>query len=312
MACDAFAREQLGGEVAPVAVQGVCSYTVYSGPNDEFAAQFRLKRSCMNMDTVNLARTIYGGLAPKVVFKGQIGEDVEGKEALYIYVMDKIQGISYLDFILAPNNQFPENLVKFFALSWKSPQVVDQSYSNSLYNQYKSKLELLLISLPDQYHSLNQKFISSLHAIFSLPMVLLHRDFGVCNIMVNKTTCNLVGVVDWAEAEVAPFGLNLHSHQQLISKVHLKSGWMRYNNYVTLEDIFWGTFNNKTRGLSNETVNTIEAARNVGLLLSHGFSSHLSKTTEAVPIRDDESSAYNMRDLDGLLINPATRFIDLA
>lgn len=61
-------------------------------------------------------------------------------------------------------------------------------------------------------------------------MVLLHRDFGVCNIMVNETTCNLVGVVDWAEAEVTPFGLNLHSHQRLISKVHLKTGWVRYDD----------------------------------------------------------------------------------
>lgn len=56
-------------------------------------------------------------------------------------------------------------------------------------------------------------------------MVLLHKDFGVCNSMVNETSCNLVGVVDWAEAEVAPFGLNLHSHQRLISKVHLKN-WL--------------------------------------------------------------------------------------
>ena len=189
---------------------------------------------------------------------------------------------------------------------------MDQSYRDSLYNQYKSELELLLISLPDRFRPLIQKSISSLSAIFSLPMVLLHRDFDVCNIMVNETTCNLVGVVDWAEAEVAPFGLNLHSLQRLISKVHLKSGCMRYDDYVTLEDIFWSTFINEAGGLSDETVKTIEAARIVGLLLSRGFTSRLSKTTEAVPIRDDESGAYNMRDLDGLLINPATRYIDLA
>ncbi|KAL2838261.1 hypothetical protein BJY01DRAFT_220169 [Aspergillus pseudoustus] len=38
-------------------------------------------------------------------------------------------------------------------------------------------------------------------------MVLLHRDFGVCNIMVDETTCNLVGVIDWAEAEDRPLWL---------------------------------------------------------------------------------------------------------
>ncbi|PWY70639.1 hypothetical protein BO83DRAFT_399780 [Aspergillus eucalypticola CBS 122712] len=313
--CDAFAREHLGGEFVPVAVQGVCGYTVYAGPKDEFVAQFRLKFSCIDMETVNLARTIYGGFAPKAVFKGQTGEDVLGKEALYIYVMDRIQGISYSNIILAHNNQFLEtsvdfpswrkNLVldvtKFFALSWKSPQIVDQSYC-----------DITTHFSANQFRPLIQNSISSLPAIFSLPMVLLHRDFGVCNMMVNEITCNLVGVVDWAEAEVASFGLNLHSHQRLISKVHLKGGWVRYDDNVTLEDIFWSTFTNEAGGLSDETVKTIEAARIVGLLLSRGFTSRLSKTTEVVPIRDDKSRAYNMRDLDGLLINPATRFIDLA
>ncbi|KAL4898761.1 hypothetical protein BDV59DRAFT_207006 [Aspergillus ambiguus] len=325
-ACDTFAREHLGGNVIPVAVQGVCSYTVYAGPNAEFVAQFRLKSFRLNLETVNLARTIYGDFAPRVTFRGEIGEDAENKEALYIYVMSRIRGISYLDFILAHNSQVPENSVefslwrnnfvidaaRFFALSWKSPQVVDQIYRDSLHNQYERELELLLISLPDRFRPLIQRSISSLPCIFSLPMVLLHKDFGVCNIMVNETSCNLVGVVDWAEAEVAPFGLNLHSHQRLISKVHLKTGWVRYDDYSRLEDIFWSTFSTEAGGLGNETVETIKAARIVGLLLSRGFTSRLPNASEPVPIRDDESGAYNMRDLDGLLINPSTRFTDLA
>lgn len=40
-------------------------------------------------------------------------------------------------------------------------------------------------------------------------MVLLHRDFSSCNIMVDEKTCHLAGVMDWAEAEIAPFGLNI-------------------------------------------------------------------------------------------------------
>lgn len=143
-------------------------------------------------------------------------------------------------------------------------------------------------------------------------MVLLHKDFGVCNIMVNETSCNLVGVIDWAEAEIAPFGLNLHSHQRLISKVHLKRGWVRYDDYVTLEEIFWSTFNEEAGGLGDETIRVIKSARIVGLLLSRGFTSRLANMPEPAPIRDDESGAYNMRDLDGLLINPSTRFTELA
>lgn len=202
--------------------------------------------------------------------------------------------------------------VRFFALSWKAPQDVNQSYRDSLHHQYKTDLELLLLSLPERFRPLIQDSLNSLPAILSLPMVLLHRDFGVCNIIVNETSCNLVGVVDWAEAEIAPFGLNLHSHQRLISKVHLKTGWVRYDDYVMLEDIFWSTFSQEAGGLDSETIMVIKAARIVGLLLSRGFTSRLANAPEPVPIRDDENGAYNMRDLDGLLINPATRFIDLA
>lgn len=79
-ACDTYAREHLGGDVIPVSVQGVCSYTVYAGPNAEFVARFRLKSLRLGMETTNLARTIYGHFAPEVAFKGEIGEETEGRE----------------------------------------------------------------------------------------------------------------------------------------------------------------------------------------------------------------------------------------
>lgn len=122
-ACDNFARERLGGNVVPVAVQGVCSYTVYAGPNAEFVVQFRLASLQLSMDIANLARSIYGHFAPHVTFLGQIGEAIESKESLYIYVMSRVQGISYLDFILAHNSQVPENSPKFS--SWRRNLVID-------------------------------------------------------------------------------------------------------------------------------------------------------------------------------------------
>jgi hypothetical protein len=191
------------------------------------------------------------------------------------------------------------------------PQDVDQTYRDSLQRRYEEELGLLHTSLPDRFHPLIQNTLNSLPDILSLPMVLLHKDFGVCNIMVNETSCNLVGVVDWAEAEIAPFGLNLHSHQRLISKIHLKNGWTRYDDYTVLEEIFWSTFSNEAGGLDGETIKTIRLARILGLFLSSGFTSRLANMPIPVPIRDDESGAYNMRNLDGLLINPATRFTEL-
>ena len=105
--CDAKAQEIVGGVATPVAVQGVCSYSVYAGPKHEFVVQFRLKSLGLNMDTSTLAYNIYGPLVPTASYHGEIGDDVDDREALSIYVMSRIDGISHLDFILAHN--LPEN-----------------------------------------------------------------------------------------------------------------------------------------------------------------------------------------------------------
>jgi hypothetical protein len=200
---------------------------------------------------------------------------------------------------------------RFFSLSWKAPKDIDQNYRDGLRHQYERELLALHASLPERFHRLIQDCIVTLPAIFSLPMVLLHREFGVCNIMVNEISCNLFGVVDWAEAEIAPFGLNLHSHQRLISKIDLNKGWIRYPDYFQLEETFWNTLSKEAGGFNNETLRVIKLARIAGLLLSCGFTSRLPNMPPPVPIWDDESGAYNIRDLELPLTNPATRFTDL-
>lgn len=180
-----------------------------------------------------------------------------------------------------------------------------------MHRQDKEDLELLLVSLPERFRPLIQGSLDSLPMIRSLPLVLLHKDFGSCNIMVDEKTCSIVGVVDWAEAKIEPFGLNLHSHQRLISQIHRKKDWIRLGDYVDLEEVFWSAFSKEAGGLSDGTLRAIKAARIVGLLRSCGFTGRLANASKPVPIQDDEEGAYNMRDLDGLLINPATRFTDL-
>lgn len=104
--CDARARELTGGEVVPVAVQGVCSYTVYAGPELEYVVQFRLKSLVLRTEVTSLATAIYGPLVPKVSFEGKVGEDGD-KEPLFVYLMSRLRGVTHLDFILARG--FPEN-----------------------------------------------------------------------------------------------------------------------------------------------------------------------------------------------------------
>ncbi|OAA34770.1 Protein kinase-like domain protein [Metarhizium rileyi] len=318
--CDARAEELVGGRATAVDVQGNCSYSVYAGPYLEYLVQFRLKSLQLDLKTVSLARHVYGCYAPTVSFEGHVGDESKEEEPLYVYVMNRIKGMTHLDFILAhdsPDNS-PENLARrkrlmidvarFFALAWKAPQLVNQTYFTKVRETLERELRMLLEALPGRLHHIIRRCIDSLDAILSLLMVLLHKDFGTCNIIVNEITCHLAGVIDWAEAEICPFGMNLHSLQSLTGKLHLRDGWVRYDDYDSLHDVFWTTFLDQVGGLTDECIETIRLARITGLLLSKGFTSRLASEPEPVPIGDDERGRYNMLSLDGFLLNPATKF----
>ncbi|KAM0271144.1 hypothetical protein ACHAQH_009176 [Verticillium albo-atrum] len=321
--CDALARELVDGDqVVPVAVQGACSYTVYAGPGLGHVVQFRLKTLGLKAETAALARLVFDTLAPDVSFKQQLGEDctTTGREPLLVYVMTRIRGISCLDF--KRFHRFPENsperkacrknltqdVARFFALAWKAPQEVGQADRDRMAEIFQKELQMLLVALPDRLHPIIRATLASLPSIFSLPMVLLHKDFGDCNIIVEEESCHLVGVIDWAEAEIAPFGTNLHSLQSLMSKLDLRKGRIRYEDYDDLARLFWENLSDEVGGLGDDTARSIKAAMVLGLLRSRGFTSRLANEPEAVPIRDDDSGRYNMMILDGLLLNPATRF----
>ncbi|KAF3071484.1 hypothetical protein CFAM422_006527 [Trichoderma lentiforme] len=321
--CDARARGLVGGSAIPVEGQGNCSYSVYAGPGLEYVVQFRIKSLKLKTETTALARKIYGALAPEVSFEGEMGGDGEGKEPLYVYVMRRMQGITHLDFISA--HGFPENspenftrrktfmvdIARFFAISWKNPQKVDSAYRDQLGQTYTKELRLLLSALPNRFHVIIEHCIRSMDDVMGLPMVLLHQDFSTCNIMVDEASCHLVGVIDWAEAEICPFGLNLDSLQSFTGKLHYRDDWSRHQDYADLQDTFWDVFTQELGGLTEAEKQAIKLARITGLLLSHGFTRRLANEPPAVPIRDDEDGRYNMMSLDGFLINPATRFEDL-
>lgn len=113
--CDRKAEELVGGEVVPVQVQGVCSYSVYAGLQLNYVVQFRLQSLKLNIETVALARQVYGPLSPTVTFHGKLDpeEDEADKEPLLVYVMDRVRGLTHLDFVLKYG--FPHNSGSNFA-----------------------------------------------------------------------------------------------------------------------------------------------------------------------------------------------------
>lgn len=157
------------------------------------------------------------------------------------------------------------------------PQPADQAYYAKVRGKFER--ELLLTALPDRLQPFIRKYIDSIDAIFSLPLVLLHKDFNAYNIIIDETTYHLVGVVDWAKAEIGPFGVNLHSLQSLTGKLDLQNGWVRYSDHNNLQHVFWTTFRDEVGGLTDECVNAIRLTRITGLLLSRGLDSRLARAS---------------------------------
>jgi len=73
------------------------------------------------LETTDLAREIYGSLAPSVLFRGELGDSEAGKEGVCVYVMERIRGISYLEFIL--KNDVNEDSKENF--EWRKRLMVD-------------------------------------------------------------------------------------------------------------------------------------------------------------------------------------------
>lgn len=128
--------------------------------------------------------------------------------------------------------------------------------------------------------------------------------------MVDETSCHLTGAIDSAGPEIRPFGQNPYSLQALTGTVHLMTGWRRYDDYGTLHDIFCRASRDEVGDLSAETMETIKSANVKGLLLSRGFTSLLANKPQVTSIRDDVTGLSNMLSLDGILVNPGTRFDD--
>ncbi|VUC30319.1 unnamed protein product [Clonostachys rosea] len=283
--CEAQAVKLTGGKAVLVAIQGDCNYSVYSGPELEYVVQFRLKPLEVKMTTATLASQIYGKFAPIIDPERQIGDEIAGKEPLCIYVMSRVKGISYLDLMLASENL--ENSPAAFAarktLMTGVAKLFPSEYWYDLQRIYYSELVFLSTALPERFRPAIQSCIGAMKSIMSLPMVFLNRDSGTSTIMINEDTCQFHALVGWAE-DIRLFGVNLHSLQQLTGRLHFRDGWSRYDNYDDLHETFWSVYLNEVGGLPEATLQTIELARILGLLLSRGFTSRLKSSHEPVPI----------------------------
>lgn len=197
--------------------------------------------------------------------------------------------------------------LSFFAASWKAQREAPPGSLNQLRQTYSRDLWSLHQSLPLRFHPVVEYCLNSLDAVLSLPTCLIHRDFSTANLILDETSCHLIGVLDWGEAEVGPFGQNIHFVQNLMCVLRHERGWIPLEDYETLQKTFWDTFQEEAGGLPAETITTIKIAGMIGLLLYRGFTRRLANMPQPVPISEDEAGRYSLLYLDAFLLNSATR-----
>ena len=89
---------------------------------------------------------------------------------------------------------------------------------------------------------------------------------------------NIIGIVDWVDTRVLPFGISLYGLENVLG--HMDSeGWHYCHNHFQLRALFWETFKAEVGEISETEMEGIMVARMAGLFMRYGFSWDGTKQT---------------------------------
>lgn len=296
--CDQEAQRIAGGSIQPTPVQGGGSYTVLAD-DGTLVVQFRAGRSPLDLDLLGYVKETYGGFVPRTETAGRLGE-------LHVYTMNNVGGVAmYLareqlhqnnccllrqtvrDFARSVGSQrFSLRFLprrgnraadfedaSFFASAWHdTPSSMPRPSRDSLLGQCSSQLSELVEGLPDRFRPGLEHLIAQLPRLFAedWPLVPNHNDLLENNIHVNPTTGQIVGICDWRDATIGPFGMSLGGLETMLG-IRRVQGWCYHPNHQELRDLFWATFYDAVGQVSEEVRELVEVARLVGIFLENGF-----------------------------------------
>ncbi|TVY40857.1 hypothetical protein LSUB1_G004611 [Lachnellula subtilissima] len=242
--------------ISPASCQGYCSFTLFVGPST--VIQFRPSPYRLDLLITSLASSIHSVNVPKTSHRA-----VLRSSGLEVYSMSRIPGTSLRDSrshspTLARSPQFLENLSALLLLPPPAEKI-----GISLY----ARLQLLATALPARFRPIARQLVDNMHNITSLPWVLTHGDLVPGNIMLSPSSGHLTGLVDWAEAEVLPFGLCLYGLEEILGEM-TEDGWEYHPAAEELREVFWRELG---EGVGEKERKRVEMARIAGILLWWGF-----------------------------------------
>lgn len=162
---------------------------------------------------------------------------------------------------------------------------------------FSTDLTLLAKHLPSRFTSDIDNLAVRLDCVFeSLPMVLTHGDLCEMNFLVNNSNGHLTGLIDWAEAEVLPFGCNLWAVENVLGYMD-DQGWHYVRQQGELRNLFWATFYASMDDNEHMVQGAIELARQMGVLFRYGF--EWGQDTKRKVVQEEDSG---VRYLDALFL----------
>ncbi|OAA37000.1 Protein kinase-like domain protein [Metarhizium rileyi] len=270
--CDDLATKLLGGPVSATPIQGGNSYTVERKGATK-VVQFRTSQ--LDMAKFGLVQQVYLQFVPHCVYHGAL-------ESLHVYIWDRVPGPAFCrvrsqiftsDIYMEQRlSQTVQDFAKFFALAWVNRPPNLEPPPLGLQDKYVGILNELELSLPDSLHSTIDMVRQNLYLLFrpEFPIALQHGDILENNIHIEEETGHITGVVDWHDAFVAPFGLSLGGVEILFG-IQTHKDWHFHPSHVKLRQKFWDVFHSEIGQISEMNKRSIEIARLMGLLQTHGF-----------------------------------------
>ena len=160
----------------------------------------------------------------------------------------------------------------FFASAWNNRPAVEQP--PGLLEEYYEFLGQVSqrLPLPERLLAKVDEVRQGLPLLFrpGYPVVVQHDDLLENNIHVDEATGRVTGIVDWADAIIAPFGVSIPGLETVLG-VQTLTSWHLHPSHYSLRQRFWETFYGEIGDISEEDRRSIEVARLFGLFWTHGF-----------------------------------------
>jgi hypothetical protein len=155
-----------------------------------------------------------------------------------------------------------------------------------LLTEYASQLTALSRGLPARFRPPLEWILTRLPALLAAdwPLVPTHTDLLENNIHVDPRTGALVGVCDWRDAALSPFGMALGGLETMLGVNRVDGGWCYHPNERALRALFWEAFYQAMGNGNNTADERIEVARLAGVFLENGW--QWDEEGHRVPLRE--------------------------